>query len=68
MEVLNVDVLVRRCLALAPQKQTLLGGHLFHGNILNGETQNDGPDHTERHLQVAVNDFLRSDGHQFDTF
>lgn len=68
MEVLHINVLVRCCLALAPQKQTLLGSHFLNGNILNSETQNDSPDHTERHLQVAINDFLRTDGHQFDTF
>lgn len=64
MEVLHVDVLVRRRLALAPQQQTLLGGHLLNGNVLDGKPQNDRPDHTERHLQVAVDDLLGTDRHQ----
>jgi len=50
MEVLHVDVLVRGCLALAPQQQTLLGGHLLHGYVLNGEPQDDRPDHTQSHF------------------
>lgn len=29
----------------------------FHRNVLNGEAQDDGPNHTQRHLQVAINDF-----------
>lgn len=68
MEVLNVDVLVGSRLTLAPQQQTLLGGHLFDGNVLNGESQNDGPDHTQSHLQIAIDNFLSADRHQFHTF
>lgn len=68
MEVLHVDVLVRRRLALTPQQQTLLCGHLLDGNVLNGETQDDRPDHTQRHLKVAVNDLLGTDRHQFHAF
>lgn len=66
MEVLNVDVLVGRRLALAPQQETLLGCHFLDGNVLNGEAQDDRPDHAQRHLQVAVNDFLGTDRHQLD--
>lgn len=57
MEVLDVDVLVGRRFALAPEQQALLGGHLLHGDVLDGEAQNYRPDHAEGHLQVAVNDF-----------
>lgn len=64
MEVLDVDVLVGRRLALAPQQQTLLGGHLLDGNVLDGESQDDGPDHTQSHLQVAVDNLLGADRHQ----
>lgn len=57
VEVLNVDVLVGRRLALAPQQQALLGRHFLNGNVLDGEAQNDGPDHAEGHFCVAVHDF-----------
>ena len=57
VEVLNVDVLVRGRLALAPQQQALLGRHFLDGNVLDGEAQNDGPDHAERHFRVAIDDF-----------
>jgi len=38
VEVLNVDVLVRGRLALAPEQQTLFRGHFFHGDILDRES------------------------------
>ena len=57
MEVLNVDVLVRRSLALAPKQQALFGCHFLDGDVLDGEAQDDGPDHTQSHFRVAVNDF-----------
>ena len=57
VEVLNVDVLVGRRFALAPEQETLLGRHLLHWNVLNGETQNDRPDHTQRHLRITIHDF-----------
>lgn len=66
MEVLYVDILVRRRLALAPQQQTLLGGHLLDRNVLDGEAQNDRPDHAERHFQIAIDDLLSANGHQMD--
>ena len=28
----------------------------FDGNVLNGESQNDGPNHAQGHLTVAVHD------------
>ena len=37
VEVLNIDILVRRCLPLAPEQETLLGGHLLNRNVLDGE-------------------------------
>lgn len=64
MEVLHVDVLVGRGLALAPQQETLLGCHFLDGNVLNGESQNDGPDHAQGHLEVAVDNLLGADRHQ----
>jgi len=57
VEVLDVDVLVGGGLPLAPQEETLFGSHLFHGDVLDGEPQDDGPDHTQSHLQVSVHDF-----------
>lgn len=65
MEILYVDIFVWSGLALAPEQKTFLGGHLFNGNILDGETKDDRPDHTERHLQVAIDNFLCTDGYQF---
>lgn len=50
VEVLDVDVLVRGRLPLAPQQQTFLGSHLFNGDVLDGESQNDGPNHAECHF------------------
>ena len=57
VEVLNVDVLVGRRFALAPEEETLLGRHLLHRDVLDGEAENDGPDHTQRHLRIPVHDF-----------
>ena len=57
MEVLDIDILVRGSLPLAPEQQTLLGGHLLHWDVLDGEPQDDGPDHTKGHLHIAVNNF-----------
>lgn len=57
MEILDIDVLVWSCFSLAPEEETFLGCHLFYGDVLDGETQDDGPDHTEGHLHVAVDDF-----------
>lgn len=66
MEVLYIDIFVGGGLALAPQQQALFGCHLLHRNVLDGESQDDGPDHAEGHLQVAVDDFFGADGHQLD--
>ena len=56
VEVLHVHVLVGRRLALAPEQEALLGGHLLDRDVLDGEPQDDGPDHAQRHLQVTVHD------------
>lgn len=56
VEVLNVDVFVGRGLALAPEQETLLGCHFLHGNVLNRESQNYGPNHAQGHLQVSIDD------------
>ena len=61
MEVLYVDVLVGRGLPLAPEQQALLGRHLLHGDVLDGEAQDDGPDHAQGHLHVAVDDLCKGD-------
>lgn len=50
MEVLYVDIFVWSCLALAPQQQTFFGSHFFDGNVLDSETQDDGPDHAQCHF------------------
>ena len=59
MEVLDIDVLVRCSFALAPKEQTFLGGHFLHGDVLDGEPEDDGPDHTKSHLDVAIDDFCK---------
>lgn len=68
MEVLYVDVFVRSSFALAPQQETFFGCHFLNGNILDSESQNDGPDHTQSHLQVAINNFLGSNRDQLYAF
>ena len=35
---------------------------------LDGESEDDGPDHTKCHFDVSVDDFLGTDGHKFDAF
>ena len=64
MEVLDVDVLVGGGLPLAPEEEPLLGRHLLDGDVLDGEAEDDGPDHAQRHLDVAVHDLLGADRHQ----
>ena len=83
VEVLHVDVLVGGGLALAPEQQTLLGSHLLNGDVLDGEPEgkkrsgkvqavenvpeNDGPDHSQGHLDIAINNLLGTNGHQLHT-
>ena len=66
MEVLDIDVLVRCSFALAPKEQTFLGGHFLHGDVLNGEPEDDGPDHTKSHLDVAIDDFCNEKLREID--
>jgi hypothetical protein len=42
-EVANVDLVVARRLALAPQQQPLLGRHALLVDVVDGEAQNEGP-------------------------
>ena len=60
VEVLDVDVFVGGGLPLAPEEETFLGRHLLDWDVLDGETQDDGPDHAQGHLDVAVDDFCKS--------
>lgn len=57
VKVLDIDVLVRGSLALAPQEQSFFGSHLFHRDVLDSKSENNGPNHTQGHLDVAINDF-----------
>ena len=66
VKVLHVHVLVRLRLALAPEQQALLGRHLLDADVLDGEAQDDRPDHAERHLQIAVDNLLGADADQLD--
>jgi hypothetical protein len=58
VEVLDVDILVWRSLSLAPKKKTFFGGSFFDGNVLDGESEDDRPDHTESHFDVSIDDFF----------
>ena len=36
---------------------SLHGEPTFHGDVLDGKTEDDGPNHTQSHLQVPINNF-----------
>lgn len=57
MEVRNIDVLVGSGLALAPEEQALLGRQLLHRDVLDGEPEDDGPDHSKDQLGHTITDF-----------
>lgn len=57
VEVLDIDILVRSCFALAPEEQALLGGQLLHRDVLDGKPKDDGPDHPKGQLWHTVADF-----------
>ena len=63
-EVPHVDVVVASSLDLAPQQQGVLGRPrllallLHHGDLLDLEPQDDGPDETEGESGVAVHDVV----------
>ena len=63
-EVPHVDVVVASSLDLAPQQQGVLGRPrllallLHHGDLLDLEPQDDGPDETEGEPGVAVHDVV----------
>lgn len=59
VEVLDIDILVRGSLTLAPEQQALLGCHLLYTDVLDSEPQDDGPDHTQGHLQIPINNFCK---------
>lgn len=61
MEVLDVDVLVGGGLALTPEQETFLGGHLLDRDVLDGESQNDRPYHTQGHFEIAIDDFWKEE-------
>lgn len=50
MEVLYVDILIWSSFALAPQQETFFSCHFLNRDILDGKSQNDGPDHTQCHF------------------
>ena len=37
--------------------------HTFHRDVLDGEAQDDGPDHTKGHLHITVNNFCKTNKH-----
>lgn len=45
-----------------------LCGHFFDWDVLNCESQDDGPNHTKGHLKVAIHNFLCTDGDQLHTW
>jgi len=66
-EVLNVDVVIRLGLALAPQEKTFLGGETFLGETGDGKTKNQGPHKTEGQLDITRLDFFSTNTGEFDT-
>jgi hypothetical protein len=64
-EVPDVDVVVAGGLHLAPEQKSILGGprgcsrsRLFHGDLLDLEPEDDGPDETEGESGVSVDDVV----------
>ena len=57
VEVLDIDILVRSCFALAPEQQTLFGRQFLHRDVLDGKPKDDCPDHPEGQLGRTVTDF-----------
>ena len=57
VEVLDIDILVRGCFALAPEQQTLFGRQFLHRDVLDGKPKDDCPDHPEGQLGRTVTDF-----------
>jgi len=67
LEVLNIDILVALGLLLAPEEKTLLGAETFLRKIADGETKDDGPDHTKSKSDVTITDILSTDGNKVHT-
>ena len=59
VEVLDIDILVRSCLALAPKEKALLGRQLLHRDVLDGKPEDDRPDHSKRQLGRTIADFCK---------
>jgi len=64
-EVPHVHVVVAGRLHLAPEQQGILGGpggstgpRFFHGDLLDLEPQDDGPDETEGEPRISINDVV----------
>lgn len=32
----------------------------FHGDVLDGKAEDDGPDHAQRHFHIPIHDFYRN--------
>jgi hypothetical protein len=61
----DVDVVVAGGLHLAPEQKSILGGprgcsrsRLFHGDLLDLELEDDGPDETEGESRVSADDVV----------
>ena len=67
VEVLYIDIFVWGCLSLAPQEETFLSWGFFDRDVLDGESENDRPNHTEGHFDVTVNDFFCTNRDQSDS-
>ena len=66
MEVLYINVLVWCSLTLAPEEETFLGGGFFDRDILDSESEDNSPDHTQSHFNIAVNNFFGTNWNQSD--
>ena len=67
VEILNINILIRSSLPLAPQQKTFLSRSILNWNILNSKSQNNSPNHTQSHLHITITDFFGTNWHQFDT-
>jgi hypothetical protein len=67
LEILNIDITVALGLLLAPEEETLLGAETFLREIADGETKDDGPDHTEGKSDITIADILSTDGNEVHT-
>ena len=65
MEVLHIDSFVWGCLSLSSEEKSFLNRVLFHRDVLNGISEDDGLDHS--HLCIAIQNLFCPDVHKLDS-